>query len=464
MPLLGLNPTYGRTFFESQIGTPTPKVAAFAGKLTPPNYSYSFKMIRHTYCTMRQQRSSSLLLSLCLLLVAPSPSLLFLAFGYDNGLGLTPPMGWNSWNAFHCEAELRETVVQDIAHAMVDLGLADLGYEYVNLDDCWQSMLRNVTTGTVIEDRHRFPSGMAALSAYVHDLGLKFGLYSDAGMTTCAGRPGGLGYEEKDAAIYKTWKVDYLKYDNCFNLGMNVHKRYQRMHDALNATGHPIFFSLCEWGQDHVAMWGREMGNSWRTGMDIEPHFDAIVSIADENNKWHQYAGPGGFNDPDMLEIGNGDLTLDEQRTHFTLWCLMKAPLLLGNDLRSMAPETLEIVSNKELIAWNQDKLGLQGYKRRIVSPNTELEVWAGNLEKDKVALVLLNRSDQPQAITALWEDFGMNDPNFAFHVRDVWAHEDLPGVYTQSIVRSVVGHGVAALELTPEREEEDSIEFQQIA
>jgi len=386
---------------------------------------------------------------------------------YDNGLGLTPPMGWNSWNQFGCEG-LNEDLVQDIAHAMIETGLYDMGYRYINLDDCWQTK-RN-SSGFIQEDITKFPNGIAKLAETIHSMGLLFGLYSDAGIKTCAGRPGGYGYEQNDVMMYDEWKVDYLKYDNCYNLGINLHQRYQRMHDALNSTasGRPIYFSLCEWGDDNPATWARSIGNSWRTTQDISPSWESMMKLTDINNQWWEYAGPGGWNDPDMLEVGNGDWTLQEQRTHFTLWCLMKSPLLLGNDLRNIPDDIMAIISNTEVIAWNQDPLGKQGYRRsqhkvvmtkdqeEIESSSSLLEVWAGDLVDGKIALVLLNRSDKEHTITATWtEDLNILDENKKMSIRDVWMHTDI-GIYQQSFTSLVPPHGVMAVELSPWKNDDD--------
>lgn len=367
--------------------------------------------------------------------------------GYDNGLGLTPPMGWNSWNRFNCD--IREDLIQEMAQAMIDLELDKVGYSYINLDDCWQHS-RNAS-GFIVEDPNKFPSGIPALREYVHSLGLKFGLYSSAGILTCARRPGGLGFETKDAAIYAEWEIDYLKYDNCYSVGVNVHTRYQRMHEALNATGHPIFFSLCEWGYKDPATWAAPVGNSWRTTGDISPVPESIFNILDINNKWHEYAGPGGWNDPDMLEVGNGKLTISEQRSHFTLWCLMKAPLLLGNDLRDLKnnPDVLSIITNKEIITWNQDPHGIQGYRRWKGSTDSgDIEVWAGELFGGELAVVLFNRSSQPQNITAHWKDLGLED-SASFRVRNLWAMTN-EGTYNGEFSEIVGSHDVVAIQLFP--------------
>ena len=396
--------------------------------------------------------SRAFALRFLVVVVVVAPLVVVVCSAYDNGVGRTPPMGWNSWNQFHCQ-RLNERLIFDTAHTIIELGLDQVGYQYVNIDDCWQ-ISRN-SSGYIQEDGTKFPSGMTAVSQHIHSLGLKFGLYSDAGVRTCQGRPGGLGYERKDAIMYaQQWKIDYLKYDNCFNLGWNVRDRYQRMHDALNETTgdgrddrRPIFFSMCEWGEDDPATWAAPVGNSWRTTQDIEPTWESMIHIADVNNQWYDYAGPGGWNDPDMLEVGNGDWSLHEQRAHFALWCLMKAPLLLGNDLRNMTNDVWDIIANTELIAWNQDPLGKQGYRRS--GEGSDLEVWAGDLIHGKIALILLNRSDKEHTITAQWkDDLGLDD-NQTMLVRDVWQHEDI-GVHQQSFTALVPSHAVVAIELSP--------------
>jgi len=294
----------------------------------------------------------------------------------DNGLGRQPQMAWNSWNKFGCN--INETVIKDTANAMVKYGFKDLGYTYLNLDDCWQ-VSRN-SSGYIIEDKKAFPSGIPALVDYIHSLGLKFGLYSDAGTNTCGGRPGSLGYEVEDAKQYAAWKVDYLKYDNCYNNNLPDINRYHAMRDALNKTGRPIFFSMCDWVAT-TAVWGPTTGNSWRTTMDINAYFDSMTANLDQNNGVAEFAGPGGWNDPDMLEVGNG-LTEDEETAHFSLWALVKAPLILGNDLRNMAGHTLEVLTNKEVIAVNQDKLGKQGM-RIVHSMSTNSSVFSNLLFSD---------------------------------------------------------------------------------
>jgi len=399
----------------------------------------------------------------------------------DNGLGLTPPMGWNSWNRFHCD--IHEDLIQDTVQAAKDFGLDKLGYVYVNLDDCWQKS-RN-KTGYIIEDHKAFPSGIPALSQYIHDQGMKFGLYSDAGLFTCQKRPGSLKYETQDAAIYKEWKIDYLKYDNCWSTLEPVKHRYQTMHDALNKTGHSIFFSMCEWGVQDPATWAPAVGNSWRTTGDIGPSWKSWTGILNANDKWWQQAGPGGWNDPDMLEVDNGEMTAAEQKAHFTMWCLIKAPLLLGMDLRKISKTGLDIISNTEVIQWNQDKLGVQGHrvyqekvetlsasssrpsrlslrKRRLdgsmIQTEEELEkeeggdgfieVWAGPLEGGKYAVVLFNRASKQHSITADWNNIGIPTGQ-AMKGRDVWQHKNI-GTFAANFTAMVEPHDVVAIQLEP--------------
>ena len=277
----------------------------------------------------------------------------------DNGLGKTPQMGWNSWNKFGCS--INEEIIKKTIDAFNSSGLIEFGYNYINIDDCWQSSRDD--TGKIIPDPVAFPNGIKVLADYAHSKGLKFGLYSDAGFYTCGGRPGSLGYEEIDAKTYAEWGVDYLKYDNCYNNDTKSIDRYSVMRDALNKTGRPIFFSMCSWGADEVSTWGKNVGNSWRTTGDINDNWKSMVRIIDINNKWYQYAGPGGWNDPDMLEVGNGGMTIEEYKAHFGLWAISKAPLLIGCDITNMNKEIKDILTNPEVIAIDQDKLGEQGHK-----------------------------------------------------------------------------------------------------
>ncbi|MBO6244579.1 MAG: ricin-type beta-trefoil lectin domain protein [Clostridia bacterium] len=277
----------------------------------------------------------------------------------DNGLGLTPQMGWNTWNKFHCN--INQTLIKKSIDEFIKSGLVEAGYKYINLDDCWQ--YARDENNTILPDNVTFRDGIKPLVKYAHERGLLFGLYSDAGTHTCAGRPGSLNYEEIDANTYAEWGVDYLKYDNCNNQGIPSLDRYPKMRDCLNKTGHQIFYSLCQWGQENVATWGMEVGNSWRTTGDIEDNWNSMINIIDQNDQWYQYAGPGGWNDPDMLEVGNGGMTLTEYKTHFALWAISKAPLLIGCDITTMTEDIKKILTNPEVIAINQDSLGEQGHK-----------------------------------------------------------------------------------------------------
>ncbi|KAM0949845.1 putative alpha-galactosidase [Dioscorea sansibarensis] len=332
----------------------------------------------------------------------------------DNGLAKTPQMGWNSWNHFQCG--INEQLIKETADAMVSTGLSSLGYQYVNLDDCWGELNRD-SKGNLVAKGSTFPSGIKSLADYVHDKGLKLGIYSDAGSQTCSKTmPGSLGHEEQDANTFASWGVDYLKYDNCNNPGTSPRERYNTMSKALLNSGRTIFFSLCEWGQDDPATWASGVGNSWRTTGDIEDNWESMLSKADQNDQWASSAGPGGWNDPDMLEVGNGGMTTEEYRAHFSLWALVKAPLLIGCDVRSMSSETKEILGNSEVIAVNQDGLGVQGRK---VKSNNGLEVWAGALSGGRVAVVLLNRSGSQASITADWSDIGLRSSKA--EVRDLW-------------------------------------------
>lgn len=358
----------------------------------------------------------------------------------DNGLGKTPQMGWNSWNHYNCN--VTQSVVEKAADTFISLGLDKLGYSYINVDDCWAQS--RDSKGVVQPDPVAFPD-FKGMVDYVHSKGLLFGLYSDAGTKTCAGRPGSLGYETVDANTYAAWKVDYLKYDNCNNDNIVPKKRYPVMRDALNKTGRPIFYSMCEWGVEDPAEWAPEVGNSWRTSPDIQNNWTSMISRADLNDDWAKYAGPGGWNDPDMLEIGNGGMTVTEYETHMSLWCLMKAPLLIGCDLGSMSNDTMRILTNTEVIAVNQDSLGVQGKKLKV---KEETEVWGGPLENGKYAVVLLNRGDAETTVTLDWSDIGL-DAGRAAGVRDLWLHSEV-GTVKNHMSSSVPSHGVKMYKITP--------------
>jgi len=361
-----------------------------------------------------------------------------------NGLANTPPMGWNSWNHFSCQID--ENMIKETADALVSTGLAKLGYKYVNIDDCWAEIARD-SKGNLVPKKSTFPSGIKALADYVHGKGLKLGIYSDAGYLTCSKTmPGSLGHEENDAKTFASWGIDYLKYDNCNNDGSKPTVRYPVMTRALMKAGRPIFFSLCEWGDMHPALWGAQVGNSWRTTNDISDTWESMVSRADMNEVYAELARPGGWNDPDMLEVGNGGMTKEEYIVHFSIWAISKAPLLIGCDVRNATKETMEIIGNTEVIAVNQDPHGVQAKKVRMEG---DLEIWAGPLSSYRVALVLLNRGPSSNPITAQWDDIGI-PPNSVVEARDLWERKTLKERFVGNLTASVDSHACKMYVLKP--------------
>lgn len=371
-----------------------------------------------------------------------------------NSLAQTPPMGWNSWNKFGCNVS--EDLIRSVVDAIATNGMKDAGYQYVVIDDCWQ--VGRDENGFILTDPQRFPSGIKALADYVHSKGLKFGLYSDAGTKTCAGRPGSQGHEFQDALQYARWGVDYLKYDWCHTATRNAQEAYTTMSSALLATGRPIVFSICEWGTAKPWLWATGIGNLWRTTGDISDAWSSnkkwpdgsccqlgVVNILDLQADLSPYAGPGHWNDPDMLEVGNGGMTTSEYRAHFSLWALLSAPLIAGNDVRSMSPEIKDILTNSEVIAVNQDKLGHEG---RRVSKNGDLEIWAKPLSNGSRAVILLNRGESDANVSVSWEQLGY--PNhLPAKVRDLWAHRDA-GSFTGSYSANVPRHSVVMVTIAP--------------
>ena len=361
-------------------------------------------------------------------------------------LAKTPPMGWNSWNKFGCNVS--ESLIMGIADAMVSSGMKDAGYQYVVIDDCWQ--VARDENGEIIADKDRFPHGIKWLADYVHSKGLKFGIYSDAGSKTCQGRPGGFGHEYQDARTYAAYGVDYLKYDWCNSSTQDAKSSYTNMRDAIHTAGRPIVFSICEWGKNNPWEWAGEVGHLWRTTGDIRDSWDSMISIFDLQKDLSRYAGPGKWNDPDMLEIGNGRMSFDEYKTHFSLWCMLAAPLMAGNDLREMTPETKTILLNKEVIAIDQDSLGRQATCFR---DNVDYQIWIKPLVNNEKAVCLLNKSDEKKTVLvdfALLAQSGtgrrqrgavlptLND----YTVRDLWDHKDLtlkePAMYIDLLPHTV--------------------------
>ncbi len=369
-------------------------------------------------------------------------------------VALTPPMGWNSWNKFACNVS--EDLIRQVADAMVTTGMKDAGYQYIVIDDCWQ--VERDSNGNIVPDAKRFPSGMKALADYVHAKGLKFGLYSDAGTKTCQGRPGSRGYEFQDARQYAAWDVDYLKYDWCSTSTQDARSSYELMRAALDASGRAIVFSICEWGTSKPWLWAANVGNLWRSTGDIQDRWQGkqewkpgdccnygMTDIVDQEAGLESYAGPGHWNDPDMLEVGNGGMTTTEYRAHFSLWAILAAPLIAGNDLRDMKPEIREILTQKEVIAVDQDPLGLQG---RRVRKSGDLEVWSKPLQDGSRAVILFNRGTASAEVSVSWEDLGY-PAHLTAKVRDLWQAKDL-GDHKGRFSATVDPHSVVMVMVRP--------------
>ncbi|HTY82726.1 MAG TPA: glycoside hydrolase family 27 protein [Silvibacterium sp.] len=373
------------------------------------------------------------------------------AFPYANragaqSLAATPPMGWNSWNHFHRNVD--DKIIRAQADAMVSSGMRDAGYIYVNIDDTWQG--ERDAQGN-IQPNSKFPD-MKALADYVHSKGLKIGIYSSPGDKTCAGYAGSLGHEEQDAATYAAWGMDYLKYDLC---GLRTqlkaaptpeaaHKimvdAYIKMRDALRKTGRPIVYSLCQYGDDAVWRWGTDVGgNLWRTTGDINDHYARMAEIGFSQAGLARFAGPGHWNDPDMLEVGNGGMNEEEYRQHMSLWAILAAPLLAGNDLSTMTPETTAMLTNREVIAIDQDSLGKQGDRVTAEGP---LEIWAKPLADGSKAVGVFNRQPGALSMTVDFRQLGFKG---TVHVRDIWQAKDL-GAMKDTYTVTVPPHGVVLL------------------
>jgi alpha-galactosidase len=360
----------------------------------------------------------------------------------DNGLARTPPMGWNSWNKF--AERVDDAAVRAMADAMVSNGMKAAGYEYVNVDDTWQDS--RDAQGNITANR-KFPD-MKALADYVHSKGLKIGIYSSPGPNTCAGYEGSYGHEEQDAKTYAAWGMDYLKYDWCGARTIygdeDMQAVYQKMGDALLKSGRPILYSLCQYGRDDVWKWGAKVGgNAWRTMGDIRDSWDSMTKIGFAQDELAPFARPGHWNDPDMLEIGNGGMTEAEYRVHMTLWVILAAPLLAGNDLREMSPGVAAILLNKEAIAVHQDQDGKQG---RRISKSGEQEVWARPLSGGELAVALFNRAAEPAEISVRWSDLGLT--GMPSRARDLWAHSEVIARSPQ-YAATVPSHGVVLLRLS---------------
>jgi alpha-galactosidase len=357
-------------------------------------------------------------------------------------LAQTPPMGWNSWNKFGCDID--EELIRETADAMVSSGMAAAGYTYVNIDDCWMAPERDAQ-GRLVADPVRFPGGIEAVADYVHAKGLKLGIYSSAGTATCQGLPASLDHETTDAASFAEWGVDLLKYDNCNNQGRPAVERYTAMADALAASGRDIVYSICEWGSNRPWEWAAEVGGHyWRTTGDISDSWGSMVSIVDQQVGLEAYSGPNAWNDPDMLEVGNGGMTTEEYRAHLSLWSLLNAPLIAGNDLRSMDATTLALLTDPDVLAVNQDWAGVQGHK---IADNGDQEVWTKPTSDGGAAVVLFNRATTGAPIETSAAALGLPAAS-AYTMRDLWA--DTTTVTSGPVRASVPGHAATMLEVRP--------------
>ena len=380
-------------------------------------------------------------------------------------LAQTPPMGWNSWNTFQTNIDL--PLLKGMVDTYISSGMKDAGYTYFVLDDGWMSMERD-KDGNLVADPKKFPNGMKEFADYVHSKGLKFGIYNCAGTKTCAGYPGTRGYEYQDARLYASWGVDYLKFDWCNTEGINAREAYATMSKAIRAAGRPMVFSLCEWGSHLPWRWAKEDGQLWRSTGDIGPYFDqsatkngwkpmSVLNILDRQDSIRQYAGPGHWNDPDMLEVGNG-MNFNEDKAHFSLWCMLAAPLMAGNDLRKMTPQTTAILTNKDLIAVDQDALGVEAFKYYAFDG---IEIWIKPLANNELAVCFLNRSGRSQTVSYDWKDHPVDDAfsktNIDFNqstykLRDLWAKKDL-GTTGKVFKQMIPADDVVVLRLTKEGE-----------
>lgn len=395
-----------------------------------------------------------------LFVIAFGISLQTIAQKYEN-LALTPPMGWNSWNTF--ETKINEEMVMAMADAMVSSGMRDAGYVYLVLDDGWMSKERD-SAGNLVPDPQKFPRGMKVVADYVHSKGLKFGLYNDAGTKTCAGYPGARGYEYQDARLYAKLGIDYLKFDWCSSEGINAKEAYTTMSKALRTAGRPIVFSLCEWGNNKPWEWAKPVGHLWRISGDIYPCFDCehshgswsswgVLRILDMRKNIRQYAGPDHWNDLDMMEVGNG-MSVAEDRAHFSIWAMSATPLFAGNDIRTMSKETVNILTNKDVIAVDQDSLGIQGFKYAF---KDSVDTWLKPLKNNEWAICFLNRSKVPKTVEFNWQQQTITDTfsnrtldakKVSYKVRDLWTKKDM-GTTGKPLKAIVPSHDVLMLRLS---------------
>lgn len=377
------------------------------------------------------------------------------------GLANTPPMGWNSWNTF--KTDINEQLIKDIADAYLLHGLKEAGYQYIVIDDGWMAMERD-QNGYLVPNKEKFPNGLKPVIDYVHSKGLKFGIYNCAGAKTCAGYPGSRGHEYQDARTYAEWGVDYLKYDWCNTEKLNAEGAYMTMRDALYAAKRPVVFSICEWGDNNPWLWGKPIGHLWRTTGDIANCWDCeddhgtwsswgVLRIVNMRKDIRQYSGPGHWNDPDMMEVGNG-MSVSEDRAHFSLWSMLAAPLMMGNDVRNMKKETIEILTNKEVIAIDQDALGIEGFRHTTID---SVEVWVKPLVNEQWAVCFLNLKKNKTSFVFDWTAHIITDelskkvfnPKAnTYKIRNVWTKRD-EGTTKQRLAVTIPSHDVVMLRLT---------------
>ena len=356
----------------------------------------------------------------------------------EQNAGPTPPMGWNSWN--HFAERVDDRGVRAAADALVASGMKDAGYVYINIDDTWEA---GRDAQGFIQPNQKFPD-MKALADYVHSKGLKIGIYSSPAAKTCAGYEGSLGHEEQDAQSYAKWGIDYLKYDWCQSSGTREEMiaAYTKMHDALKKTGRPIVLSLCEYGWNKVWEWGPSVGgNLWRTTGDISDQYRVMADIGFSQNGLEKFARPGHWNDPDMLEVGNDGMNEDEYRTHMSLWAILAAPLIAGNDLTRMTPFTVELLTNREVIAVDQDPLGKQGYR---IAQEGPFEIWMKPLADGSKAVGLFNRQRSTEQMTVKLSQLGIEGEA---SVRDLWLRKDLETA-SGAFSAYVPSHGVVMVRI----------------
>ena len=373
-------------------------------------------------------------------------------------LAPTPPMGWNSWNIF--QTKIQEDMLKEMVDNYISSGMRDAGYRYFVLDDGWMAMDRD-SNGSLVADPLKFPHGMKAFADYVHSKGLQFGIYNCAGWKTCAGYPGTRGHEYEDARLYASWGVDFLKYDWCNTDSLNAPEAYKTISTALKATGRPIILSICEWGDHAPWLWAGGVGELYRTTGDISPNFitgkkygnwtaQSVLNIIDKQEAIRKYNGPNHWNDPDMLEVGNG-MSYEEDKSHFSLWCMLAAPLSAGNDLRNMSGQIRDILTNKEMIAVDQDARGIAAFK--LMMPDS-LELWVKPLVNNEVAFCFLNRTGSKRKLSLHWKELILSDSfsgmdiHFSgqrFRLRDLWLKKDL-GTTDHPFEQEILSHDVIVL------------------